>query len=225
MTASGSPAGGEVGRWRWGDPLEPLRELLGRGGVLAVPTESSYGLAADPRDPQGVETIYRLKRRRRGMALPVIAGDLEQLATLGVAVDEPSFRRVAALWPAPLTLVVPAAPGLPAAAGGDTLAVRLPGHRRLLGLLQGLGLGLTATSANRGGEPPITDPSGLAELLAGNDASIVDGGRLAGGPPSTMLAVEADGLTVLRRGRYPIADLRRRIPELLEAAARNETAP
>ncbi|MFQ5351377.1 MAG: L-threonylcarbamoyladenylate synthase, partial [Thermoanaerobaculia bacterium] len=127
-------------RWCWGESLEPLRARLGRGGVLAVPTESSYALAADPRDGRGVEAIFRLKGRRRGLPLPVVAGNLVQLAVLGVAIDEPLFRRLAALWPAPLSLVVPAAHGLPAAAGGDTLAVRLPGHPQLLALLRELGL-------------------------------------------------------------------------------------
>ena len=188
--------------------------MLDRGGILAVPTESSYGLAVDPRDPTGVEAIYRLKTRERGRPLPVVASDLAQLAALGVAVDEPLFHRLAAVWPAPLSLVVPASRGLPAAAGGDTLAVRLPGYPPLLRLLAGLGLALTATSANRSGELAVTDPDELPELLAGHDAVIVDAGRLAGGPPSTLVALSEDGLTVLRPGGYPIADLRRRVPDL-----------
>ena len=213
MVAAG-PAGRSVPRWRWGETLEFLRAVLARGGVLAVPTESSYGLAVDPRDRRGVEAIYDLKRRERGQPLPVVAANLEQLAALGLAVDEPLFRRLAAVWPAPVSLVVAALRDLPAAAGGDTLAVRLPGHRPLLRLLDSLGLALTATSANRSGEPPVTDPDDLPGLLSGCDAVIVDGGRLAGGPPSTMLALAAGELTVLRRGRYPIAQLRRLVPEL-----------
>ena len=134
MAAGGVPRRARV-RWRWGEPLAPLREALGRGGILAIPTESSYGLAVDPRDRRGVEAIYRVKERERGQPLPVVAASLEQLVALGVAIDEPLFRRLAAAWPAPLSLVVPAAAGLPAAAGGDTLAVRLPGHRPLLRLL------------------------------------------------------------------------------------------
>ena len=214
--------------WRPGEPLAPLRALLDRGGVLAIPTESSYGLAAAPRDRRGVEEIYRLKGRRRGQPLPVVAADLDQLAALGVAVDEPVFRRLAALWPAPLSLVVPAAAGIPAAAGGDTLAVRLPAHPPLLELLTGLGQALTATSANLSGAPPVLDPAGLEGLLAGRDAAIFDGGRLGGGPPSTLLRIEGGAgpvarhgarATVLRRGGYPIADLRRRVPDLQIAVA------
>ncbi len=225
MTAAGRSDPAPPRRWRPGDPLAPLGRLLDRGGVLAVPTESSYGLAADPRDPRGVAAIYRLKGRQAGQPLPVVAADLGQLAALGIAVGEPLFRRLAALWPAPLSLVVPAAPGMPAAAGGRTLAVRLPDCPALLRLLRGLGRALTATSANRSGDPPVTDPAELPGLLAGCDAAIVDGGRLAGGPPSTLLALGEGRLTVLRRGSYPIADLRRRVPDLPIRAARDEPAP
>ena len=219
MTGGASARGGR-GRWRWGEPLAPLREVLARGGILAIPTESSYGLAADPRDRRGVEAICRLKERERGRPLPVVAGSLDQLAALGVAVDEPLFRRLAAAWPAPLSLVVPAAGDLPAAAGLGTLAVRLPDHRPLLRLLRELGLALTATSANRSGAPPITDPEDLDELLEDGDAVVVDGGVLGGGPPSTLVALADGGLTVLRRGRYPMADLRRRVSGLPIEAAR-----
>lgn len=203
-----------VGRWRPGEPLAPLRAALRRGAVLAVPTESSYGLAVDPGDDRGVAAIYALKGRQRGSPLPVVAAGLDQLATLGVAVEEPLFARLAALWPAPLSLVVPARPGLAAMAGGATLAVRLPDHAPLLRLLEELGRPLTATSANLSGEPPITDPGRLYGLLAGRDAVVVDGGRLAGGPPSTLVALARGQLTVLRRGGYPIEELRRRFPDL-----------
>lgn len=201
-------------RWRPGEPLAPLRATLDRGGLLAIPTESSYGLAADPRDRCGVEAIFRLKGRRRGQPLPIVAADLDQIAALGVAIDAPLVRRLAGLWPAPLSLVLPAAVGVPAAAGGETLAVRIPSHAPLLELLGDLGSALTATSANQTGQPPVLDPAALEPFLAGSDALIVDGGRLPGGPPSTLVAVGEDVLTVLRRGSYPIAELRRWVPEL-----------
>jgi tRNA A37 threonylcarbamoyladenosine synthetase subunit TsaC/SUA5/YrdC len=79
----------------------------------------------------------------------------------------------------------------------------VPDHGRLRELLAALGHGLTATSANRSGEPPILEPAGVAELLAGEDAMVVDGGALPGGPPSTLVAIEKDGLVVLRTGRFP----------------------
>jgi L-threonylcarbamoyladenylate synthase len=194
--------------WHPGDPVAPLRDLLRRGGLLAIPTESSYGLGADPASPAGVAAIYRVKRREAGKALPVVVSDVGQLAGLGIDPDLPILRRLEACWPGPLTVVLPIARPLPAAAGGERLAVRVPGHAGLRELLAALGHGLTATSANRSGGEPILDPREAAELLAGEDAMVVDGGVLPGGAPSTLVAIEEDGLVVLRPGSFPVERLR-----------------
>jgi L-threonylcarbamoyladenylate synthase len=194
--------------FRFGDPVAPLRDLLRRGGVLAFPTESSYGLGVDPWNRTGVETIYRIKEREAGKALPVVIAGREQLAGLGIDPDlrfgagQNIVERLLAFWPAPLTAVLPVARPLPASAGGLSLAVRVPDHDRLRELLAALGHGLTATSANRSGEEPLLDVEAVAGLLAGEDAMVVDGGTLAGGPPSTLVAIEKDGLVVLRTGRF-----------------------
>lgn len=201
--------------WRPDDPIEPLCALLARGGVLAIPTESSYGLGADPRNPEGVEAIYRIKGRERGKPLPVVVSDVRQLRDLGIDPGLPILEALAACWPAPLTAVLPIARPLPATAGESTLAVRIPAHEGLRRLLADLGHGLTATSANRSGGAPILDPDGAAELLAGADpgagAAVVDGGILPGGPPSTLVAIEASGLVVLRTGSFPVERLRERL--------------
>jgi L-threonylcarbamoyladenylate synthase len=97
---------------------------------------------------------------------------------------------------------------LPAAAGGTGLAVRVPAHDGLRRLLADLGHGLTATSANLSGGEPILDPAAAAALLAGEDAMVVDGGILPGGPPSTLVAIEETGPVVLRTGRFPVERLR-----------------
>ncbi len=197
--------------WHWGDPIAPLRDLLRRGGVLAIPTESSYGLAADPRNPAGVGAIYRIKGRETGKALPVVVAGREQLAPLGINLGADSnlyiVERLFALWPAPLTVLLPISRPLPAAGGENRLAVRVPEHGKLRELLAALGHGLTATSANRSGGEPILDPEAAAELLAGEDAMVVDGGVLPGGPPSTLVAIEEGGIAVLRTGRFPAGRL------------------
>ncbi len=188
--------------WHWGDPVAPIRDLLARGGVLAIPTESSYGLGVDPWNRTGVETIYRIKEREAGKPLPVVIAGRGQLAGLGIDPDLHIVKSLLAFWPAPLTAVLPVARPLPASAGGRNLAVRVPDHDRLRELLAALGHGLTATSANRSGEEPLLDPEAVDGLLAGEDAMVVDGGTLAGGPPSTLVAIEEDGLVVLRAGRF-----------------------
>lgn len=200
--------------WHPGDPVEPLRGLLRRGGVLAIPTESSYGLGADPRNLAGVETVYRIKGREAGKALPVVVADRAQLGRLGIDPTLPILDALFACWPGPLTAVLPLAQPLPASAGGNRLAVRVPGHAGLRALLADLGHGLTATSANRSGGEPILDPAELPELLAGEEAVVVDGGALPGGPPSTLVAIEGSGLVVLRTGSYPVERLRELLDEL-----------
>ncbi len=136
-------------RWRWGDPVDPLVAAVERRAVIALPTESSYGLAVDPRSAEGVERIFRLKGRAPDQPLPVVAADRAQIEALGTSLDDPVLDRLADLWPAPLTLLLPLRNDLPAAAGTGRLAVRVPAHERLRGLLSSLGRPLTATSANR----------------------------------------------------------------------------
>lgn len=195
--------------WRWGDPVERLQEVLAAGGVLAIPTESSYGLGIDPRSPDGVEAVYRVKERGRGKPLPVVFEGDAQLAAVGVDPADQAVRRVAACWPGPVTLLAPAVPPPPAAAGGATLAVRRPGHARLRRLLVALGSALTATSANRSGEPPIHDPAELLDILGGVPAAIVDDGPLPPALPSTIVELRAGRLYILRSGAFAASQLER----------------
>ena len=188
--------------------------LIHRGGILALPTESSYGLGVDPRHAGGVGAVLRAKARPDGKPLLVVAATVEQLAGLGIDLDLPILTRLRRCWPGPLTAVLPIARPLPAALGGDTLAVRVPAHPRLRRLLAELGTPLTATSANRSGGEPLLDPAAAEELLAGEDAAVVDDGLLPGGPPSTVIAFPAGsggtgggGFVVLRQGAFPRAEL------------------
>lgn len=204
------PDASAVPRFRPGDPIEPIRALVEAGGVLAIPTESSYGLAVDPSNAEGIDLVYRLKGRDAARALPLVAADRSQIAALGADVgplDHPEIAPwIERFWPGPLTVVLPLGPAgreLPARAPDGTVAVRVPGHEGLRRLLVGIGRPLTATSANRSGEPPMLDPDGAARLLAGlpeGRAAVVDGGVLPGGPPSTLVRLRGGRVEVLRRG-------------------------
>lgn len=205
---SGRAAAG-IPRWRVGEPVAPLVATLARGGLLAIPTESSYGLGVDPRDAAGVEAIYRLKGRERGKPLPVVAAGRAQIEALGVAADEPLLAWAEGHWPAALTVVLPIGRPLPAAAGEPTIAVRVPAHAGLRALLGELGHALTATSANPSGEDPYLDPDAVAAWLAAAEAPavVVDGGALPGGPPSTLVRYAGGQIEVLRAGRVDVASL------------------
>jgi len=201
MTGSG------VARWRFGDDAGEVDRALRRGAVVAIPTESSYGLAVDPLDLAAVGTIFRLKRGRGERALPVVAAAIEQLVPLGVDPESPELAWAAARWPAALTIVVPLPAPIAATRGERSLAVRIPGHAELRSLLADLGRPLTATSANPSGAAPYLDPEEIAAWFAteGVDGVIVDAGRLAGGPPSTLVGWRDGALEVLRPGRVDVA--------------------
>lgn len=203
-----------VSRWRWGDSLAILEEVLAGGGIVAIPTESSYALAVDPRDAAGVEAVVALKGRESTKPLPVVVADREQLKTLAVRPSQPALA-LTHFWPAPLSIVLATEGAWPAAAGATSLAVRMPAHERLRKLLGALRRPLTATSANRSGQASLTDPAAVASLLGGpgaRPAALVDEGILAGGAPSTLVAVEPGGvIRILRRGAFDPALLPDRI--------------
>lgn len=174
--------------------------ILAGHGVAAIPTETFYGLGVDPFDGEAVERVFALKGRPSEKALPVVGASLEQLERL-VAVPPLWRGRLAAAWPAPLTVVLPA-PARPAAAGGgSTLAVRVPGHALLRRLLEVVGP-LTATSANRSGAPSLDRPDDVARALGPGLALLLDGGRVAGGAPSTLIGLAGDAARLLRPGAW-----------------------
>lgn len=193
--------------WSWGDPVEPLNRLVERGDILVIPTESTYALAVDPRSSRGVATVFRLKGRPADKPLPVVLGELDQLRGLGGDPQAPQLAELAALWPAPLTVVIPIEKPLPATAGARSLAVRIPAHEPLRQLLCQLDRPLTATSANLSGEDPVSEREELREMLAEWPVMVVDDGDLAGGRPSTIVEPEAQGYRVHREGAIPISRL------------------
>jgi len=179
-----------------------LAQRLARGGVAAIPTETFYGLAADPLRRGGVERILALKRRDETKALLVLFSTPAQLDTLGVTASPSMLARFFGLWPAPLTAVVPLAAPIPASLGGPTLAVRMPAHASLRRLLERIGP-VTATSANRSGAAPCVDPDDVARLFSNEFDLLVDGGRTPGGLPSTLVDATVDPPRVLRAGAFP----------------------
>ncbi len=190
--------------FRFGDPIEPLRQAVREGTPLVIPTESSYALGVDPASEVGVEAVYRLKERERGKPLLVVAADLEQVLRLGVAADDPALLWALERWPAPLSVICNLAQPLPASGGTSTIAVRIPAAEELRGLLRQIGQPLTATSANRSGEPPLLEPEAVVSWLSEVACILVHAGQLPGGLPSTLARWRDGRVEVLRPGRYPI---------------------
>jgi L-threonylcarbamoyladenylate synthase len=186
------------------DTLTRALALLRGGEPIAFPTDTVYGVGAPARDAAAVLRLYAVKRRPRAQAIPLLIADAADLASVAAAVPPPALR-LARLWPGALTLVVPAAPDLPAEllAGGATVAVRLPDHTWLRDLIRALDGPLAATSANlHAGRDPQTAAEVAAQI---GDALplIADGGPTPGPVPSTIVDCTRTELQLLRAGALP----------------------
>lgn len=182
------------------EAVQSAAATVSDGGVLLVPTESFYGLGADPLNEAAMRRIFLMKERPPELGLPVLCADWQQLEAL-VAVPSRFRPKLSRLWPAALTVVLPILSAVPAAQGG-TLAVRIPGHAGLRALLYGVGP-LTGTSANRHGDPPFTTVDGALASLAEAPDLALDGGATAGGVVSTLVDLTGSEPEILRPGACP----------------------
>ena len=151
--------------WRAGEDPKTLRDCVRRGGVLGLPTESSYALGVDPTSQIAIARVFAAKGRSATEPLGVVVADERQAQALGVDIDSAAFRAGLEFWPAALNVLVEVRRPLPAMSGAELLAVRIPDHSELRALLLEVGSGLTATSANLSGQPPFLDPDGLDVFL------------------------------------------------------------
>lgn len=184
------------------DALRLAADVLRAGGVVAYPTDTLYGLAVDPRNDRAVGELYRIKGRLVDKAIPLIASSRDQVEERAGALGASAAALAASLWPGPLSIVVPAWPGLSPAllAGHAGVAVRVPALALPQLLAEALGHPITSTSANRSGLPPTSDPDAVAAVLAGTSALLLDGGLAPGGPPSTIVDATGDQVVLIREG-------------------------
>jgi L-threonylcarbamoyladenylate synthase len=183
------------------DGVRAAVDTLQRGGVVVVPTDTVYGLAARPEDSDAVQAVYRAKGRPSGMHLPVLAASLDQVRALGVDVTEAANALAARWWPGPLTLAFGFGAGSacpPWLAGRDEVAVRIPDHDFLRGLLRATGV-LLVTSANPHGAPTARAVEDIVTSLGDSVDLIVDGGELDE-VPSTLVNVRGEQAVVEREG-------------------------
>jgi len=182
--------------------IELAIEILNSGGIVAFPTDTVYGLGANPSNEQAVERIYRAKKRARNLPLPLLLADKSDLAKVATVVPEVAWRLAEHLLPGGLTLVLRKSPWVPSAmtAGGDTIAVRIPDHPIPIALIQGLGTPLAGTSANISGKPSLVTADEVHEQLGGEVDLIIDGGECPGGIESTVIDVSSEVPTIIREG-------------------------
>ena len=191
--------------------LEQARQVFESGGVVALPTETSYGLAVDPFDPEALERLFSLKQRPHDKPLLVLAEDRAQLSTL-VSEIPPVFEDlIRNFWPGALTLVFPALPSLPALLTGNTgtVGVRISSNSVANRFVQQMGRPVTATSANVSGGPACLRASEVQAAFGDGLGCILDGGPTSGGPGSTILACFGDVAWLVRDGAVPFAEVQK----------------
>jgi L-threonylcarbamoyladenylate synthase len=184
--------------------------VLRAGGIVAYPTETFYGLGALVSVEKAVRKIYGLKKRDRGKPLPVILSGLEMLESMAAELPASCLALAGRFWPGPLTLVIrvkEAFPGL-ILGPGHSLGVRVPPVAWLRNLVGGLGVPITATSANLSGESELADPAAVIELFDSKVEMIIDAGRTPGGLPSTVLDLTSGFPRVLREGAVSLSELK-----------------
>ena len=187
--------------------LTTAAELLRRGGVVAFPTDTVYGVGAMAFDENAVEMLYEVKQRSIEKAIPILIGDLSQLKQVALDVTATAEKLARRFWPGPLTMVLPRHPSIPDIVTPlPTVGVRIPNLARTQELLRLTGP-LAVTSANLSGQASPSTAHDVEAQLGGRIPLILDGGATPGGTPSTVLDCTKDPPVILREGPIPLDEI------------------
>jgi L-threonylcarbamoyladenylate synthase len=189
--------------------LAGAAEILKNGGLVAVPTETVYGLAANGLDAAAVERIYEVKGRPAVKPLSLMVPGAESMEEYCREVPPQARTLAARFWPGPLTIVLRAKDTIPPVvlAGGDTVGLRCPDHPKTLELLRLAGLPFAAPSANPSGEESPKDADKVMEYFDGVIEGVVDGDRCGLGRESTLISLAEKPFRILRRGALGEEDI------------------
>lgn len=177
-------------------------ELLKRGQLVAIPTETVYGLAANALDENAVRNIFKAKGRPQDNPLIVHISSIRMLPPLVREIPETAMRLAESFWAGPLTMIFPKSDKIPSVTSGglDTVAVRMPESEAARAIIKQCGFPLAAPSANLSGKPSPTSAAHVFEDMNGKIPLIVDGGECAVGVESTVVCFRDDVIRVLRPG-------------------------
>jgi L-threonylcarbamoyladenylate synthase len=175
-------------------------KALAGGDIIGLPTDTVYGLAADPFHTGASDRLFRLKGRPRNVELPVLVGSEDQALGLCTAVPATARLLMRRYWPGPLTLVLPRRPDLDADLGEEdaTIGIRCPAHPVPLAICEQIGP-IATTSANRHKDPALTTAREVSEALGPELVLVLDAG-VCNGEPSTVVDCTGELAKVLREG-------------------------
>jgi L-threonylcarbamoyladenylate synthase len=176
--------------------------ILHRGGLVAFPTETVYGLGADAKNADAVKKIFAAKQRPTNYPLNIVISDVSHLLQWAIDIPESAYQLAKAFWPGPLTLILKKAPHVLdiISQGKSTIGCRVPNHPVALQLLQQFGSGLVAPSANRFGKLSPTTADAVREELDDKVDLILDGGQCELGMESTIVDLSGEQPVILRSG-------------------------
>ncbi len=180
--------------------LKRAGEILRRGGLVAFPTETVYGIAVAATIPSAVERLYAIKGRPRDKPMTTMVADVADVKRRCPRLPKAAERMMERFWPGPLTLVLKDA-------SGHMVGFRFPNHPLAQGLVREAGVPLLVPSANRSANPPATTAEQVLREFPSELDLVIDGGSAEGGVPSTVVQVEGDRIEVLRQGAIPEARL------------------
>lgn len=191
--------------------LRYAAEFLTRGSVLAIPTDTYYGLAADPFNLAAVDEIYRVKGRPETRALPILVKSLEQAMQLAREVPQNFLKLAQEFWPGALTLVVDAANRLPLKVTANTgkVALRWPKSGVARALIDEFDAPITGTSANISGFPSCSSAEQVMKQLGSRLPLILDGGETGAMLGSTIVDLHGGAWRIIREGAVPVADIQK----------------
>ena len=176
-------------------------DCLKSGGIIAIPTDTVYGLGADPFNADAVQKLYTLKGRSEEKPIPLVLGTVEDVEKVAQNLPEFFFHLTDKFWPGGLTIIVQSKNLLPQlTAGGTTVGLRIPNQPLLLQILQEFGGPLAITSANLSGQPAATSSQEFGQELSSKIDFIVDDGQTPGTIPSTVYDISVSPPQVRREG-------------------------
>ncbi|MDA0734691.1 MAG: threonylcarbamoyl-AMP synthase [SAR202 cluster bacterium Casp-Chloro-G3] len=192
-----------------GELHEALQHLTS-GGVVVLPTDTLYGLAADVSSQTALERVFTIKGRASDLALPVLVSDWAMVAMVASNQSSVARRLAEKYWPGPLTLVLPKLTSLSdlVTGGRDTVAVRSPEHRVPQGLITQLGRPITGTSANLSGAPNPQSLDEVREQLGDSVDYIISCGPAPMGTASTIVDLTTDSPMLIREGAIPFQEIK-----------------
>jgi len=182
--------------------LAKASEIISKGGVVAFPTESFYGLGVDATNPHAITRLFQIKKRDPDLPILILIASLQELPRYVSSIPLQAKRLGEKFWPGGLTIIFRASPILPSVltAGKEKVGIRISSHPLVNSLVSVLDVPVTGTSANISGSPPCIKPDQVVKYLGGDVDLVLDGGTTQGKDASTIIDVTSDPPIIVRVG-------------------------